>query len=105
MNIVVTIPKNRVAEVEAEESVVAKRISSGEKDICYYWTLPTLPSKQPKRIYFVWHGAIRAYHEVINVKGTSTRCWIYMKPEIHNLKTPIPMKGFQGWRYFEKDVE
>jgi hypothetical protein len=101
MNIVVTIPKNRLAQVEAEEKEVENRIANGEKDICYYWTLNKLPVSTPERIYFVWNKAIRAYHEVLYLEIGK----IYMKPEIHNLKTPIPMKGFQGWRYFDKDIE
>jgi hypothetical protein len=105
MNIIVTIPKNKLAEVEAEEREVAERIIKGERNIYYYWTLATLPKECPSRIYFVWNGAIRAYHEVIQTVTDFPKNKIYMKPEIHDLKTPIPMKGFQGWRYFDKDVE
>jgi hypothetical protein len=105
MNIIVTIPKNKLAEVEAEEKEVAIQIANGEKNIFYYWTVGTLPKQCPDRIYFVWNGSVRAYHEVTQTVTDFPRNKIYMKPEIHNLKTPIPMKGFQGWRYFDKDVE
>ena len=105
MNIVVTIPKNKIAEVEAEEKEVARQIARGDKNIFYYWTVGRLPKECPSRIYFVWNNAIRAYHEVTQMVTDVPKNKIYMKPEIHNLKAPIPMKGFQGWRYFGKDVE
>jgi len=99
LNIVVTIPKERVKQVEAEETEVAKRIKTGEKDIVYWWSIPSEPVKRVERIYFVWNGAIRAWHEIIEIiHETSVR--VYMKPEIHMLKEPIPMKGFRGWQYF-----
>ena len=105
MNIVVTIPKSKLSEVEKEEEEVAIQIANGEKNIFYYWTVGTLPKQCPSRIYFIWNGAVRAYHEVTQTVTDFPRNKIYMKPEIHNLKTPIPMKGFQGWRYFREDVE
>jgi hypothetical protein len=100
MNIVVTIPKDRIKQVEEEEADVARRIAAGEQGMCYYWTLPTLPRECPERIYFVWNGAVRAWHEVIQMVTDIPRNKIFMRPEIHSLSFPIPMRGFQGWRYF-----
>ena len=105
MNIIVTIPKSKLAEVEAEEKEVAARTIKGERDIYYYWTLSFLPKECPSRIYFIWNEAIRAYHEVIQMVTDYPKNKIYMKPEIHNLKNPIPTKGFQGFRYLDKDIE
>jgi hypothetical protein len=97
--IIVTIPKNRLTEVEREEAEVARRLAAGEKDIMYYWTIPTEPMRRVERIYFVWDGAVRAWHEIIEIERIDD-VRVYMKPEIHKLKNPIPMKGFRGWRYF-----
>lgn len=35
MNMMVTIPKAKIKEVEAEEADVARRLGAGEKDIVY----------------------------------------------------------------------
>jgi hypothetical protein len=103
LSIVVTIPKNRINQVEAEEADVARRMEAGEKDIIYWWSIPTEPVNRVERIYFVWDGAVRAWHEIIEINHENG-VRVYMKPEIHTLKDPIPMKGFQGWRYFEVAV-
>lgn len=100
--ILVTIPKSRLEAVEQEEADVAKRIANGEQGISYYWTLSSAPKNTPEQIWFLWNGAVRAYHDVISIeKGNPVK--LYMKPEIHMLDKPIPMKGFQGWRYFDKE--
>jgi hypothetical protein len=101
MNIVVTIPKSKLAEVEAEEKQVVQWIAEGKTNIVYYWTMAKLPKHNPTRIYFVWNNAIRAYHEVLYLANNR----VYMRTEIHNLKTPIPMQGFRGWKYFDKEAE
>ena len=97
-DIIVTVPKSRLAEVTAEEEDVARREAAGETDICYYWQMSRLPKECPERIYFVWNGAMRAFHEVISMARDEGR--IYMKTRIHDIE-PVPMKGFQGFRYFE----
>lgn len=97
--IIVTIPKSRLAAVEKEEAQVARAIADGERDIIYYWTLPTEPVRRAERIYFVWNGAMRAYHDLIEINHEDG-VRAYMKPEIHHIK-PVPMKGFRGWRYYQ----
>lgn len=99
-SIVVTIPKTKIAEVEAEEVDVARRMASGEEDIVYYWKMGRLPKERPNRIYFAWDGAVRAYHDVVMVAFDR----LYMAPQIHTLKEPVPMESFRGFRYFEEKV-
>ncbi len=99
MDIVVTIPKTRQAEIEAEEADVARREAAGEKYITYYWEMKRLPAQYPERVYFVWDGAIRAYHRVLAMSREENR--IYLSTKIHTLAVPIPMKGFQGFRYMK----
>lgn len=125
LDIVVTIPKARLATVEAEERRVAeimrRRQTKGWPDWHFYWDmrLPAHPEKI-RRIYFAWNGAVRAYHEVFGylMPGESggfaelsggdaardaaldaNKGAILMQPEIHEIE-PIPMAPFRGFRYF-----
>lgn len=93
--IVVTIPRSKLAEVEAEEADVARRIAQGKTGLGYYWQMRRMPRYKPERIYFVWEGAVRAWHAVTGIDDSK----IYMDPEIHHID-PVPMKGFQGFRYY-----
>jgi hypothetical protein len=96
-DIIVTIPKSKLAEVEAEEADVERRLAAGEAEdlLLYYWQMGRVPKNPIRRIYFVWDNAIRAYHEVLSVE--EPRIW--MKAKIHPIE-PIPMKGFRGYRYY-----
>lgn len=102
MDIIVTIPKTRLAQVEKEEREVAARLERGETDTYYYWTLGTEPTKlyQGNRVYFVWEGAVQAYHEVVSVAWDDEmhRWLVWMKPEIHKVEHE-PMESFRGFRY------
>lgn len=101
-DIVVTIPAGKVEEIEAEEADVAAREQAGETGIRYFWEMKRLPKEQPSKIYFVWNGAARAYHDVLemspNPVGKGGR--IYMSTAIHEIP-PVSMSGFQGFRYFD----
>ncbi len=99
-SIVVTIPRGKLAEVEAEEADVARRSGGGETGITYYWQMGRVPKVQPKRIYFLWDGAVRAYHDVVGMKSDC----VLMSTTIHTLPTPIPMGGFRGFRYFDESL-
>lgn len=105
MDIVVTIPKSRLAEVTKEEERVAAGVQKGEK-WRYYWNLPTVPKKAEvgDRCYFVWEGAIRAWHEITDIEWgwEDEPPMLWMKPEIHKLRKPLSMKGFRGFRYFDR---
>ena len=94
-DIIVTIPKNKLAEVEAEELDVAIRQEKGEFDIEYYWEMGRVPKELPRRIYFVWNDAIRAYHEVTRMNSNA----VFMSATIYLVNPPISMKAFRGFRY------
>lgn len=95
-SIVVTIPKNRVREVEAEEA-------GNTAGLGYYWQMGRLPKETPSRIYFAWDGAVRAYHEVTGMDRDAGQ--ILMDPTIHDID-PVPMGGFRGFRYYaERGVD
>lgn len=97
-DIVVTIPKGRQAQVEAEEAHVARRMKEGETDIGYYWAMGRLPKETPRRMYFAWDGAVRAHHEVTGMEDGK----IFMRPDIHELKSPVKIESFRGFRYFKE---
>jgi hypothetical protein len=101
MDIMVTIPKTRLAQVEKEEREVAKMMRQGLR-VHYFWTLGTEPTKlkASDRCYFVWDGALQAYHEVVTVAWDDEvyRWLVWLKPEIHNVE-PEPMESFRGFRY------
>lgn len=100
-SIVVTIPKHKLSEIQAEEADVARRQSSGERGINYYWEMGRLPAEVPSRIYFVWDGAVRAYHEVTGIDRAAGR--LYMDTTIHSMPAPMPMQGFRGFRYMRDE--
>jgi len=113
MDIVVTIPKSRLAEVNAEERDLELRRRSGEKDLIYFWKVAKKPAKLVKgdRVYFLWDGAVRAWHKVIGF-GENMTCQhtgrryegtcILLDPDVQKIK-PIRMKGFRGYQYFSED--
>lgn len=113
MNIVVTIPKNRLADVRAEEHDLELRRRAGEKDLIYFWKVSKKPAKLSKdeRVYFLWDGAVRAWHKVIGF-GENMTCQhtgrsydgpcILLDPDVHSIK-PIKMAGFRGFRYFDEE--
>jgi hypothetical protein len=104
MDVIVTIPKRRLAEVAAEEEQVKKWLAEGENGVVYWWALARPPRKleDGDRCYFVWDGAIRAWHEVLYVEEDyDGRAKLILDPVIHSIE-PVPMKGFRGFRYTER---
>ncbi len=116
MDIVVTIPKNKLKEVMEEESYI-KSLSKEEKErYTYYWTTSRLPKEKPNRIYFVWDNAIRAFHYCTNMVDAGydfsetfpprdyTKPCFLLDTIIHEVEPIIKMKSFRGWRYFTVDL-
>jgi len=109
MDIVVTIPKVRQAEMEEEERLLRQRLDAGEKGLTLFWGTSMRPTKLMvgDRVYFVWDGAVRAYHILTGFRNdercehTGKRykgCCLMLDPEVHSVE-PEPMKGFRGFRY------
>lgn len=100
-DIMVTIPKTRLKQVEQEEREVAEGLARGEK-WTYHWDMGRLPAEIEKgdRVYFVWNGAVRAWHKVIEIEPpwTDNGCRLWLDPVIHKIE-PVPMMGFRGFRY------
>lgn len=106
-DIVVTIPKARMAVVEEEERDMAERAARGETGWAYFWEMGRVPRQTPRRMYFVWDKAVRAYHEVIEIEPPGDQPFqrrIIMRPEIHEID-PIPYPSFRGYRWFDEAGE
>lgn len=96
-DVLVCIPRARMAQVEQEEAAVARLVAAGHKAPTYYWTVHLLPRQQPRRVYFAWDGAVRAWHECVGmVQKPSPR--LILDPTIHSIR-PHSIKAFRGWRY------
>lgn len=108
-HIVVTIPKDRMAQV-VEEEKQAQALQEAGEEVFYFWGMARKPKKLEvgDRCYFVWGNAVRAYHEVVGFSEDMTcevtginhpgHC-VMLDPVIHEVE-PLPMIGFRGYRYF-----
>jgi hypothetical protein len=115
-DIVVTIPRSRQRQVEAEERDLARRLAAGETGLAYFWALRQPPRrlKVGERVYFLWDCAVRAWHTVIGFdadlvcdysaiayRGTC----ILLDPVIHPLDIVRHMQPFRGFRYWSPGRE
>ncbi len=70
-----------------------------------WWSLPTFPVRPVSRIYFVWDGAVRAWRKVLGFDyeqdaGFIEKRAVQIERKHHVVDPPVPMKGFQGYRYY-----
>ncbi len=98
--IVVTVPKSQQDHVLNE-----KFKFKGPGYI--WWSLPRFPRRPVDRIYFVWAGAIRAWRYVLGFdhEGEERKPAAMIGLAHHVVDPPVPMKGFQGFRYYEPKAE
>jgi hypothetical protein len=115
MDIVVTTPKNQMASA-AREATACIVAGGGE----YHRKLHCIPQKCGKgsKVFYVEDGYIRGFAVV---KGflvypagftcdTTGQVWppgayVVLPADSWKWIKPIPMKGFQGWRYFDHPFE
>ena len=117
IDIVVTWPKNRPLEEYVGTLAWAKR--NGE-DINYRvsqrpsWEFGAL-HERPARCYRVHDGAVRGYTEIlyviqrdddeVHMVGTQYfwpgGIYVVCDPTWYPLEEPVPMRGFQGWRWID----
>lgn len=109
MDIVVTIPKSEIKNIQAEDSYAGNLITRDMVPI-QYWKVGRVPKRLNKgdRVYFVVNGRITYYHTFLGlvenpVCEVTGRIWyginlILKYPEVKC--EPIEMRGFQGFRYF-----
>jgi hypothetical protein len=112
VHVVVTIPRDAQDRVEAEERELERKLATGEQDLCYFWALSRRPVKLRigERMYFLWDGAIRAWHKVIGFDSDMlcdhsriqyNGVCVLLDPEIHHLSVVIHKAPFRGFQYFE----
>ncbi len=109
-DIVVTTPKTQM-ETAAQEA--RECIEAGEG--CYFRTFPNRPKDlQPgSRVFYVEDGYVRGYAVVAKMITGYIRCAVtgelwyghqaLMSAASWKWIEPIPMKGFQGFRYCSLD--
>jgi hypothetical protein len=118
-DIIVTWPKTRPLGSYYAELENAKRLGR-----VINFRIPTRPRATPRRCYMVYDGAVRCWSSVIEVVyrnagevrkvasdpgvvewGFWPAGWYVVRdPVYHELADHgIPMRGFQGFRYYEGD--
>ena len=58
--------------------------------------------KEESRLYIVCEGLVRGYFTIVDFEFILDSCKVYLS-EWTRLLPPIPMKGFQGFRYWNND--
>ena len=112
MDIVVTVPKREITRVNRENVWAQEHTAKGQV-IHQGWSMKRLPKScfPDDRVYFIHDGVIVNYNVLIGTDYDfhceySDRTWpgpclILYYPCVP-LKNPVPMKGFQGFRYIER---
>ena len=108
-DIIVTTPKNKM-EIAEEEACQCIEAGGG----FYFRTFRNAPCHLGigSRIFYVEDGYVRGFGVVSEIKNGDMQCgttgydWgdgthAIMQADSWKWIKPIPMKGFQGWRYFK----
>lgn len=110
MDIVVCIPKDRLADVHKEEADVAAAKLRGQH-MDYFWSMGRKPRhlNSGDRCFFAWDGAVRALHRVLGF-GENMTCKttgriytgfaLLLDSSVVPLPEPIPIKSFRGFQYW-----
>ncbi len=114
-DIIVTWPKARPLGSYLAELEIAKR-----DDLTVAFRVPSRPSPTPDRCYRVHDGYVRGWLRVLAVSWSNSvkrvasdpqsgfwpaGVYVTCDPEWHELKPPtpmLPMRGFQGWRWYDR---
>lgn len=112
-DVVVTWPKSRTLG-----SYLAELTRAQELDLVINFRIAKAPREKPERCYIVYDGFVRGYNEVIDVvergpnevSRISNDAWAGFWPAgLYLVRNPQwypisrrPMRGFQGWRYYDR---
>lgn len=113
-NIIITIPKS-IKWSDYEKEIKAVEDETHEM----HFKIPTIPTdvNVGDRCYVCHDGYIKGWMKISNIghlenfKCTTTDCiwtegnYISRTGKFHYLKTPIPMKGFMGYRKTNKNYD
>jgi hypothetical protein len=124
-DIIVTWPKSRAFASYMAELEIAKGNA-----LAVSFRVPTLPSTRPERCYRVHDGEVRGWLKVLHVARRTANevtrvgsdrkrhlglgiladeywpagIYVTCDPEWHPVTWRAPMRGFQGWRWFDRNV-
>ena len=114
-DLIVTTPKREMANAAAEAEWAKQQ--GGGPSIHYFRRIPTVPrdAGPGSKVYYVENGYIRGYAVLLGIddgSGIGNTCevtgrdwsgnWqLVMRADSWKWIKPIPMRGFQGWRYFD----
>ncbi len=103
-SIIITLPSNIKWEDYEKELEKVK----DEKE-CLNFKVPFLPKVQPDKVYLCYKGNVIGWMKCCGLKNGEFDCtttgehwqgkFIQRTGEFHKI-TPIPYKGFQGFRYY-----
>lgn len=116
MDVIVTIPKSEYGNIEKEIAWAKKLGKRQKRTASKNWTVSRAPKHidDGDRCYFIRNGMITHYREIRGVQEfdhgftceVTDRDWWgpYLELDVMPvvLKKPVPMKGFQGWRYLRE---
>ena len=111
-DLVVTTPKSEMAKA-AEEAAWARRQRGGPRTL-YFRRIGTVPKEAGtgSRLFYVEDGYVRGFCTLLGVDtdgsgycDVTNRDWgegpqLVMRADSWKWIVPIPLKGFQGWRYW-----
>ena|ERR1035437_6480329 len=112
-DIAVTWPKKRSLSSYYAELENAERLG-----LVINFKIPTMPQQGfvVARCYMVHNGYVRCWNRVLNILERGPRdvkrieggfwspgIYVVRSPARHELRHPVPMKGFQGYRYVNRE--
>lgn len=110
-DIIVTIPRSQYKNDDIETKDML------ENNKTQFWAMKKLPKHIDigSRIYFVKNGVIESSMKIFKIEknkiekcSTTGNIWegnILHLNDLLYLNSPIPMKGFMGYRYYEPDKD
>lgn len=112
MDIAICVPKSELANVAKEEKWAEEQDEKGNLAYCF-WKIRNKPKKlnPGDRVYFIHEGMVVNYNVFQYVDYDITcevtgRYWeglcLVMDTPSVPLKNPVPMKGFQGFKYIDR---
>jgi hypothetical protein len=110
-DVIVTWPQSRPLD-----SYLAELKRAARDGLVINYRVSRLPATKPRRCYMVHSGMVRGWCDVLSVErrgeGDVRRAendsgfwpggyYIVRSPVWHALKNPLPMRGFQSWRWYD----
>lgn len=111
MDIIVTTPKTQMEEAKQEAHDCIRNLGGH-----YFRRFNHKPSDLTigDKIFYVEDGYIRGFASIVKMESGENQCettgkfwaqgwYVFLDSTTWQWIKPIPMKGFQGWRYFKDE--